>query len=1740
MKPIEIVAGGTKYRLNLPDADQDYIQKTIASTQRPYEEAMLIDIADGVAAGDLVLDVGANCGNHTLYLACVAGAEVQAFEPDVELCGVIRSSASLNGVDSLVTVHEVGVGDAEGFGRIVQTAENNRGAQRLQRVSSEENGTTIIRLDDLEFSKPVRAMKIDVEGMELDVLNGAKLLIERDRPEIYVECQTRQDFERIHTWLAQYDYRYLSTFNATPTHRFGPSSSADGRDRFEQIVKQQVAATYYDQQLISQLRKSLTEANLKYRGATATLAPINEQLRMANVAEAQQSEVIQKLRQDLLESANRVHDFETVIEEKENQLTGVRSQLHVASLTEHKNTERAKALSVQLQDLRDGLRRERNRVKAVEKQIAQANAQIIALESLAAEQAKRHDEDRQSWQLELEQSNSQLSRASRKAKLQAAKSRSTLIRERAIASDLRDTSTRLAEVEAAKSRSALIRERAIASDLRDTSTRLAEVEAALVDSRHQSEETARRLVKEKGMVSRLEQALDESQREKVSLQNVLAESKKENASLQSRLRDIRKQLDDTQERRKTLESEAVEADVKIETAQADNDRLQSALALAEAKLVDLRASVTFRLGKSIRESLTSPKGLGVLPVALGRLAVEHRQRHTVARTIIGEIVANEQAIESEEKPAPTPVNRAAELRASRLLSTSDASAALQLTSSAHHRNTRVAAIMDEFTVQSFAPECELLELSLGNYIDELNSFSPSLVFLESAWRGKNDAWGNKVAQTSAEVREIISWSKSNNVPVVLWNKEDPVHYSTFLNTAKLVDHVFTTDIDCVQRYKGDLGHNRVHFLPFACQPVLHNPLEVYRRSAGMCFAGAYYRRYPARTRDLESFMAEIPKFTPLEIFDRNFGKSDQQYQFPKEYQEYIVGTLTSSEIDLAYKGYDYAINLNSVKESQSMFARRVYELLASNTTVVSNYSRGLQLLFGDIPVIADSGRVVVNKLSSTTDGWGSRRRRLAGLRKVMQEHTYSHRLEYVLNQAGVPAAATKRPTVVVLGLVSSDAEVGQLLATVNRQIGVDVSLRLYTMDASWVDQDGAVQGITVQDVSKSSGEKLESCVEDGAFAAVMVPDDYYGANYLLDLALAARYSAAVVVGKVSYFQAKGRTVGVNDSRPAYTAVTGLPVRASLVLKPREIELGVDELVRTAAHADFGHASMLGAELFDYCRDGAGLTSEVLSLVTSGKIDSGLRLEEMVTAGDQIEASNFVADQGKALSGAEVANLFVTRSRPGVTSEVSDNDWNFVSTLGDGVHDYIYATELIGLDSIATEGQLELHVEASPGLNLQVAIIYYDGANTKIEGHVRAANQNCTLDIPGNAKSVKLGIRIFASGEGSLRRILWKHKNIKPAFIASRAQNLVITNRYPSYDDLYKNAFVHSRVLRYIDSGVPTEVFVLDENSHLRFREFEGVTVISGSSSALDTLLLEGKHRSISLHFVNDSMWDAVRNLPQKPQIAIWAHGADIQKWSRRSFLYSTDEEVRAAEEISDRRLALWRRIFEEAADSVSVIFVSKWLAETAMSDLGLVKESSLSVVIHNPIDTTKFEYQKKTPGHRLKVLSIRPYASSVYANDLTVDAILLLSQTAYFSDMEFRLVGDGPLFDEMTKPLEGFSNVILDKRFLTQDEIASMHKEYGVFLCPSRMDTHGVSRDEAMASGLVPVTTSVAAIPEFADATCAELVEPENAAEIADALMRLASSSRLFRRKSLAAAKRVRRQAAASNVIPKELQVLGY
>ena len=236
-------------------------------------------------------------------------------------------------------------------------------------------------------------------------------------------------------------------------------------------------------------------------------------------------------------------------------------------------------------------------------------------------------------------------------------------------------------------------------------------------------------------------------------------------------------------------------------------------------------------------------------------------------------------------------------------------------------------------------------------------------------------------------------------------------------------------------------------------------------------------------------------------------------------------------------------------------------------------------------------------------------------------------------------------------------------------------------------------------------------------------------------------------------------------------------------------------------------------------------------------------------------------------------------------------------------------------------------------------------------------------------------------------------------------------------------------------------------------------------------------------------------------------------------------------------MRFWRGVLEHQHPNLKMVFVSEWFARDVMADVGVEIREGAYHVIHNFIDCELFAYSVKDPALRSRFLSIRPYESAKYANDLAVEAVLRLRDEPDFGDMHFRFVGDGSLFDETLAPLRGLDNVVIERRFLTQAEIARLHSEYGIFVSPTRMDAQGVSRDEAMASGLVPVTNRVTAIPEFVDDTCGLLAGADDAAGMAAAMLAVHRDPALFERLSRAAANRVRAQSGLAQTIEREIEL---
>lgn len=453
----------------------------------------------------------------------------------------------------------------------------------------------------------------------------------------------------------------------------------------------------------------------------------------------------------------------------------------------------------------------------------------------------------------------------------------------------------------------------------------------------------------------------------------------------------------------------------------------------------------------------------------------------------------------------------------------------------------VGVILDDFSAAAFSFEWNLLHLRKDQWREQLVETKIDFLFVESAWKGNQGSWQYQLMGASGpkpEFLELMDWCRSQGIPTVFWNKEDPPHYDDFLPAARRFDVVFTSDSDRIPSYIEDLGHSRVAALPFAAQPAIHNPIRVGqgRHSRGVAFAGMYFaHKYPERRQQMDLLLsaarnASTKNGPKLDIFSRQLG-GDSSYQFPVPFNENVVGSLDYAKMLTAYRAYKVFLNVNSVVGSPSMCARRIFEITASGTPVVSTPSAAIGHFFEpDEVFVADStdqGEHQIRMLARSSEL--NDRVVHKGQRRIWNEHTYAHRAETIVSSI-LPDSAqpVERPTVSALVPTIRPHQLDHVFATVGSQVGVDVELVLLThgfeVPTDHVQGLAEKYGVHRYKLLTASrdmtlGECLNRCVaaSSSEILTKMDDDDYYGPQYLLDLLHALDYSKADVVGKQAHY-----------------------------------------------------------------------------------------------------------------------------------------------------------------------------------------------------------------------------------------------------------------------------------------------------------------------------------------------------------------------------------------------------------------------------------------------------------------------------------------------------------------------------------------------------------------------------------------------------------------------------------------------
>jgi FkbM family methyltransferase len=165
--------------------------------KRPKSAERELAYLDKVIPDDAVtVDVGANCGLYTRRLARLS-RQVHAFEPSQQMARLLRRTSARN-----VNVHEMALSDHDGDAELFIPQDDDGPVHGLASLEARADPSTRVvsahvpmaRLDAV-IDQDVAFVKIDVEGHELNVLNGAVELLERCQPVFLVEAEDRHRAE---------------------------------------------------------------------------------------------------------------------------------------------------------------------------------------------------------------------------------------------------------------------------------------------------------------------------------------------------------------------------------------------------------------------------------------------------------------------------------------------------------------------------------------------------------------------------------------------------------------------------------------------------------------------------------------------------------------------------------------------------------------------------------------------------------------------------------------------------------------------------------------------------------------------------------------------------------------------------------------------------------------------------------------------------------------------------------------------------------------------------------------------------------------------------------------------------------------------------------------------------------------------------------------------------------------------------------------------------------------------------------------------------------------------------------------------------------------------------------------------------------------------------------------------------------------------------------------------------------
>ena len=552
----------------------------------------------------------------------------------------------------------------------------------------------------------------------------------------------------------------------------------------------------------------------------------------------------------------------------------------------------------------------------------------------------------------------------------------------------------------------------------------------------------------------------------------------------------------------------------------------------------------------------------------------------------------------------------------------------------------VASILDTFSEACFRYELNLLPLTKENWRAELEPSRPAMLLAESAWQGNDGNWRgvmtNYAKHPDNPLRELLAHCRRIGLKTVFWNKEDPPNYDQFIDVARDFDIIFTTAEECIPRYREDCGHDRVYCMPFAAQPAIHNPIGKQESdNFDVAFAGTWYKRKHHERSALLPHVLDPATQYRLFIFDRmSDWYLDDSYQFPEPYEPFLHPKVSYDEMLNLHRVFKVFLNTNSVLDSPTMFSRRIFEILASATPVVSTASVGVEQMFaGLVPVVHDKQQAAEALDRLLDDPWHRKQIGHRGYRRVMTEHTLEHRVRDMFQRIGLDGLSVQDvcPKVTLAVPTNRPDNLKYIEENYSRQNYPNRELIIVLNNDAFNREEVEQRFAPLPNVKvlqlpedRTLGECLNLSIDHatGDYWSKLDDDNLYCEDFMSDLMLPYKYCNAEIVGKGTYFiYLEGLDVLAlrfpdNEHRfVKFLSGSAMVIRRDVFEKVRFPEVSVGEDTQLMKDCLAMGMQMYSTDAFNYVvMRRADLTqhtwkiNEEELLKTSRKVSDGLQLD----------------------------------------------------------------------------------------------------------------------------------------------------------------------------------------------------------------------------------------------------------------------------------------------------------------------------------------------------------------------------------------------------------------------------------------------------------------------------------------------------------------------------------------------------